>query len=107
MGMGSEFDELFEEEALPTLYEHFGVSAHYISEGSDPVPCTVIIERNLSRFGDEIDIVGVNAMVSVRVSELVERPRRGDRFVIESDGTVYNVDRAMAGNGHEHELLCT
>lgn len=66
-------------------------------------PVRVVLERDLSRWGDEINVSTSSAMISVLTMEVPNRPVRGDTFEIPS-GTYY-VEQTMVSDGYMHQCL--
>lgn len=91
--------------ATDTVYGTFGVPAGYTPKGSEVVtPCTVLVERDLTRFGEVARINARTAIVCVRKSELAEAPMRGDTFSLSSGAETLKVDSLQASDEFEHRV---
>lgn len=87
------------------VYRTFGVPAGYLPKGSlgEAAPVTVLVERDLSRFGEVAKVNARTAVVCVRLAELADAPRRGDTFALPT-GTV-TVDSLQASDEFEHRVF--
>jgi hypothetical protein len=87
------------------VYRTFGVSAGYLPRDSygAATPLTVLVERDLSRFGEVAAVNARTAIVCVRKSDLAGAPRRGDRFTV-GDETL-TVDSLQASDEFEHRVF--
>lgn len=90
-------------EGLNAIYEAASVSAVFEDRDSKESKCNAIINYNLSIYGDVAEVSGLTAAISVRKSELVYPPRRGEAYTI--DGTVYVVDSILTEDELEHTAL--
>lgn len=90
-----------------TVYRTFGVSAGYLPKGSEDAatPVTVLVERDLSRFGEVAQINARTAIVCVRKSELADAPLRGDTFSLSSE--TLKVDSLQASDEFEHRVFAS
>jgi hypothetical protein len=91
--------------AVDEVYATLGVEATYTDRDGATQCLTAIIEHDLQQFGNVADIAGKTAVVSVRVSELAERPRRGETYTVGT--TVYTVDSIPYADDLEHRALVT
>lgn len=89
------------------VYRTFGVSAGYLPKDSlgAPKPVTVLIERDLTRFGEVAKVNAKTAIVCVRKSEVAEVPRKGDAFKIGGCAEVLIVDSLQASDEFEHRVF--
>ena len=88
---------------LSPLYEVMGEDALYTDGDGYKRECRVIVNKNLAQYGDTLTVQGATAVISVRVSELPDRPRRDDTFRV---GCVdYVVDDILTSNDYEHEVI--
>lgn len=86
-----------------SIYEAVGEDALYTDGDGFSASCTVIVNKNLAQYGDTLTVQGATAVISVRVSELPDRPRRDDTFRV---GCVdYVVDDILSSNDYEHEVI--
>lgn len=104
--MPSEFDGLVGELLFPELYEVFAQPLAYRPAGDSSAQSVAgVVDFEMRRFGEDARVSGKTAVVSVRASEVPDRPRRGDEFELE-DGTVLRVDNILRSDGYEHECAC-
>lgn len=90
---------------LNRVYAGFGEAAVYTDRLGTSTPCTVLVERDLTAYGD-VATVGVRtAVVAVRVSELPDAPRRGDRFTLVATGKVLVVDSLQGAEEFENRVF--
>lgn len=88
---------------INAIYTKAGVSATYTDADDVASSVTVIVESDLSVYGDTAEVAQATASVSVRVSEVQYIPRRGDTFVVGS--TTYIVSDALRSDELEHTVL--
>lgn len=86
------------------VYLAMGLEATYTDRIGVSTPCTVLEERDLSRYGETAQVNIKTAVVSVRVSEVVDPPRRGDTFAI-TGGPTYMVDSLQGTDALEHKVF--
>jgi hypothetical protein len=88
---------------MDEVYSALGVEAIYTDRNGATQCITAIIEHDLQQFGNVADISGKTAVVSVRVSEMADKPRRGDTYTV--GDTVYTVDSIPYADELEHRAL--
>jgi len=81
----------------------FGEAATYTDRNAVTTACTVLVERDLSRYGEVAQVNIKTAVLSVSVAEVPLAPRRGDTFVVGS--VTYMVDSLQGSNGLEHRVF--
>ena len=87
------------------IYGSLGRAAQYQERNvAEPINCRVIVSYDLTQWGDVVQVQNDMAMVSVRRSEIVSRPRRGDLFLL-ATGREYEVERVMVSDEYEHRVL--
>ena len=89
------------------VYSIFGEDAIYTPRGGAGVPCVVVLDTDLSRFGDTADVAAATYAVAVRVSEVDEKPRRGDVFELQSgkfSGLEVTVTSLISSDEFEHRM---
>lgn len=93
--------------ATDTVYGTFGVPAGYLPKGSEDAatPVTVLVERDLTRFGEVARINARTAIVCVRKSELLDAPMRGDTFSLSTE--TLKVDSLQASDEFEHRVYAS
>jgi len=92
-------------DGLVTIYARLGDGATFAELGGATAPCQIIIERDLSRYGDALDMGIATAIVTVRRAELPRAPRRGDTFTVTDGGEVLQVVSPLAQDSHEYRAL--
>ncbi len=96
--------------ATDRVYASAGVAARHEDTIGVQTSVTVLVERDLSRFGDAAQVSVRTALVGVRISELADCPRRGDTFTLikadGSDGEVLTVDSLQRDDEIEHRMYC-
>ena len=90
--------------AVDAIYRTLGSAAVYESLDDGEINVSVIVSHDLTQWGDEITVHSGNAVVSVRKSQVSDRPRRGDTFTME-DSRVYQVERVLQSDDLEHRSL--
>ena len=60
----------------------YGVPATHTDKDDVETSATVLVDYDLSTYGDTAEVSQATATISVRVSELALAPRRGDTFVV-------------------------
>ena len=91
--------------ATNRVYSAFGLAATYTDRNGATTPCTVLVEQDLTRYGETAQVNVKTAVVSVRLSELAAAPRRAERFTLSEAGTVYTVDSLQASSELEHKVF--
>lgn len=90
-------------DGLDAVYDYAGVACTYTDRNGAITEVTAIIDYALSQYGDVADVAGKTAVISVRVSDLADRPRRAETYTIA--GTVYSVDSIIRADDLEHVAL--
>lgn len=97
--------------ATDRVYASAGVAARHEDSVSVQTSVTVLVERDLSRYGEAAQVSVRTAMVGVRRSELADCPRRGDTFTLlntdGSDGEVLTVDSLQRADELEHRVYAS
>ncbi len=89
--------------ATDRVYAVAGVAARYQDRDGFVTDCTVLLERDLSRYGEVAQVQARTAVLSVRVSELAEAPRKGELFTV---GDVeLRVDALLRTDEIEHKVV--
>ena len=91
--MTAAFDSMF-----AVCYSTFGEAATY-----DGGSVTVVLDHNMSQWGDQVSVAVGRVALSVRKSEVPERPARGEAFTV--DAKVYRVESTIRETSHEWALL--
>lgn len=86
------------------VYVGFGEDAIYTDRNALETPCTVLVEQDLSRFGETAQVNVKTAVLAVRVAQVAAAPRRGDTFAI-TGGATYKVDSLQSTNALEHTVF--
>ena len=90
--------------ATDRAYRWFGVAATYEARDGSVLPCVVLAEFDLSRYGGVAQVQAATAVLSVRCAEVPSVPRRGERFVL-AGGRVLVVESLQASDGLEHRVF--
>lgn len=89
--------------ALGRVYAHAAEAALHTDRIGVQTPCTVLIDANLSKYGEVAQVNIKTAVASVRVSELPAIPRSGETLTI---GTkVWRIDSLQASDALEHRVF--
>lgn len=94
--------------AIDRSYDRFGWAATYRDREGGDTPCTVLVERDMSRYGEVAQVNVRTAVVSVRLSEVAGAPRRSETFTISAGpmtGQVLTVDSVQASDEFEHRVF--
>ncbi len=89
-------------------YAFFGDPALFTARDAAPVPCTVLIDQDFSRYGDVAQVAGKTVVLAVRTADVPAVPRRGDLFAItggELAGKVLTVDNVISSDTLEHRVF--
>lgn len=89
--------------AIDRLFSTMGVSATYTDRAGAETSCTVIVDYDLSQYGDAFEVSKSVATVAVRKSEVTFSPRQGDTFLVGS--TTFVVDTTTQSDELEHVSL--
>jgi hypothetical protein len=89
--------------ALGPFYEVLGEMVTYSPRDGAAVVCTAIVDRDLSRHGDEVQIVDGAVEVILRIADVPLRPQRGDRLVI--DDAEFVVQDIRSSDRLEHRVI--
>lgn len=93
---------------LQDAYAFFGDGALYAARGGAGVPVRVLIDGNLSQYGEVARVAGKTVVVSLRVSEVPDLPRSGDTVSVTSgpyQGRALRVDSVLESDALEHKVL--
>lgn len=91
--------------ATGRLYAAMGEPATYTDRNGVITPCTVLVERDLTRYGDVAQVNTRTAVVGVRVAEVAAAPRRGERFTLSESGQVLTIDSLQVSDTLEHKVF--
>lgn len=90
--------------ASSVVYARFGESATHTDRNAVATPCTVLVDRDLTRYGETAVVNKRTAVVQVRTSELAAAPRSGDTFTL-AGGQVLVVDSLQGSDEFEHRAF--
>jgi hypothetical protein len=90
---------------IDRLYGRVGEPARYTRTDTSVVDCTVIPSRDLERYGVVAEVNAPVVILSVRVSELPDRPRRGEKVELTDTGIAYHVSEVITSDRFEHRFL--
>ena len=91
--------------ATDRVYAGFGEAATHTDRNGVHTPCTVLVERDLTRYGEAASVNARTAVVGVQVSELAAAPRRGERYTLAASGQVLTVDSLQTSDELEHKVF--
>ena len=91
--------------AVDRVYGTAGVAATYTDRNGVLTPCTVLVERDLTRYGATAAINTATAVVGVRATQVAAAPRRGERFTLSDSGQVLVVDSLQVSDELEHKVF--
>lgn len=89
---------------IDRIYSAAGEPATHIDRDGTTTPCTILVERNLTQYGETGQISAATVVVGVRRSELPTVPRRGDKFTL-STGASWTVDKLQTSDALEHKVF--
>lgn len=96
----------FAEDIAPFFADEvFGEAATYTDRNSVSVPCMVIVDADLSRYGEAAAVNQRTAVLLVQADELTGLPRRGETFTIAATGKVWRVDSVQASDDRVHQVF--
>jgi hypothetical protein len=85
------------------IYEVGGIPVVYTDRNGVTKTVTAIVNYEIATFGTVADVSGKTASISVRVSDMANKPRRGETYTV--GATVYVVDSILRADELEHEAL--
>lgn len=91
--------------AIDRCYRAFGEPATHIDRAGVSTPCTVLVDQDLTRYGEVAVVNKRTAVVQVRTTELASAPRHGERFVITAGATTWTVDALQGTDPWEHRAF--
>lgn len=91
--------------ATSRLYATMGDAATYTDRNGVHTPCTVLVERDLTRYGEAASINTRTAVIGVQVLEVAAAPRRGERFTLTGSGQVLVIDSLQVSDELEHKVF--
>lgn len=104
--MASAFDRTAAQ-TLDRSFAVFGCAATYTDRNAVATPCTVLVERDLTRYGEAATIAQRTAVVQVRATEVPAAPRRGERFTLAGTGQVLTVDSLVQSTDYLHRVFAS
>lgn len=91
--------------ATDRVYAGFGEAATHTDRNGVHTPCTVLVESDLTRYGETAQVNIKTAVISVRLTHLAAAPRSGETFTITASGKAYRVDSLQASDALEHKVF--
>jgi hypothetical protein len=86
------------------IYTVGGVPATYTDRNAAEKTVDVIVDYNLSQYGDDsVEVSKSTAAISVRTKDVELRPLKGETFVV--DGTTFVVSSPLESDELEHTVL--
>lgn len=86
------------------IYEVFGDQSVYTDRDGVARDVTVVVDRQVSRYGEVAQVNGKNAVLCVRTSEVAGSPRKGETFALDG-GHLLTVDSLVSADEFEHRVL--
>lgn len=96
--------------ATNRAYAIFGESALFTARDETTRECTVLLDHNLSQYGDIAQVSAKSVVVAVRLLDVPEMPRKGDLFEITSGkyaGRTVTVSSVVSSDEFEHKALAS
>jgi hypothetical protein len=90
-------------DGMNRLYAIGGVSSTYTDRDDAEKAVTVLVDYDLSNYGDTAEVAQATATISVRASEVEFLPRRGDTFLVGS--RTFVVGGSLQSDELEHTVL--
>lgn len=90
---------------IDRVYSAFGESATYTDRNGATAPCVVVVERDLTKYGEVAQVNVRTAVVHVRLAEVANPPRRGETFTLGQTGQVLTVESQQALDQFEHRVF--
>lgn len=84
------------------MFQHSAMSedaVYSLTEGT----VRISISHELANWGDAVTITNGAAVLSVQVSQVPDRPRRGQTFTADSE--TWEVEQVLVSDGYVHKLL--
>ena len=91
--------------ATDRVYTGFGEAATHTDRNGAHTPCTVLVETDLTRYGETAQVNIKTAVLSVRLTHLAAAPRAGEVFTITASGKAYRVDSLQSTDALEHKVF--
>lgn len=88
------------------VYARFGEQAIYADKLGEYQSVRVVVERNLTQYGQVAAVQGKAAVLNVRLSDLPTPPRRNETFTLDS-GQVFTVDSVLSSDDIEHKVVAS
>jgi len=88
---------------LGPIYDVMGERVTYTPRGGGPVDVVAIVDRDLSRHGDDLEIVDGALEIIFRTEDVPDTPQRGAQITVE--GVSFTVHNIVASDRHEHRLI--
>lgn len=88
---------------LDRVYATAGEAAVYTNRLAQGTPCTVLLETDLTRYGEQAQVNVRTAVLSVRVAQVAAAPRQGETFLI--GARTWRVDSLQASDALEHRVF--
>ena len=88
---------------LQPFYDLDGQAATYTNRAAEQAACTVLLDTDMTRYGEQAQVNVRTAVLSVRVAEVPAAPRQGDTFLI--GARAWRVDSLQASDALEHRVF--
>jgi hypothetical protein len=90
---------------LSSIYDRLGDESEFVSRDGWSCDCAVIVEHELSEYGDAIQVSAGSILLRVRKSELSRRPLREEFFLMSDSGCKYVVEQTLESDDFEHKVI--
>lgn len=90
------------------IYAFFGDAAHFTARDCAAVAVTVLLDHDLSQYGETARVATKTVVVGVRIAQVSQPPRKGDVFDITTGkfaGRSLRVDSVVSSDEFEHKVL--
>jgi len=89
--------------ALDRIYITAGEAATYTDRNAVQTACTVLVDTDLTRYGEQAQVNVRTAVISVRTAQVAAAPRSGDTFAI--GARTWRVDSLQGSDAQEHRVF--
>lgn len=90
---------------LGPIYDVMGEPVTYTRASGESIVCTAIVDRDLTRYGDTLEVTAGMVQVHIRIEDLADRPRRGEKLL--AGGLEFTVGDLLASDLFEHRFVAS
>lgn len=94
--------------SVDRIYAVFGMAALFAARDDAARACTVLVDTNLSQYGDTAQVTAKTVVVALRTSEVPDLPRKGDVIDITAGqfaGRSLVVASVVSSDEYEHKVF--